>query len=214
MITPIFLLDAQEQWRPQPAETAERLAKIRGAPVDLDALPPAGGRMDFPPDMRDPKDTPVVGYHRVVEAAHLHWHQYWLWYLYNPWNVVGVGRHEGDWEFVQIATVDAGGDRPVLLTASQHRTGEKREYWRCEREGGRPIIYVAVDSHANYFTPGWRGDDQADGRGRRLDDIAWRAFGDWATWRGRWGNSDTSPQSPGRQGDRWTRPELYHARAR
>ncbi|MBJ7328305.1 MAG: hypothetical protein JHC95_00320 [Solirubrobacteraceae bacterium] len=214
MITPVFKLDKQEKWRPQPVETAETLAKINGKPVDLDQLPPAGGRIDFPPTMKDPKDTPVVGYHRVVEAAHLHWHQFWLWYLYNPWNVVGFGVHEGDWEFVQIACVDAAGDRPVLLTASQHKTGEKREYWNCERIGEQPVIYVAVDSHANYFTAGNRLDDQADGKGTVLKDIEWRAFGDWATWKGRWGNSDSSPQSPGSQTERWTRPELYHARAR
>ena len=131
MITPIFKLDSREKWRPQPAETAERFATMDGNPVDLSALP-GTGRMDFPPTMRDPTDTPVVGYHRAVAGASLWWHQFWLWYLYNPWNVAGAGEHEGDWEFVQLASVDAAGDRPVLVTASQHRGGEKREFWRCE----------------------------------------------------------------------------------
>ena len=154
MITPIFRLNSREQWRPQPVETVERFGTIEGQPVQLSNLPAAGGRMNFPPDMRDPSNTRVAGYHRVVEMANLWWHQYWLWYLYNPWQILGVGQHEGDWEFVQIACVDESGDHPVLMTASQHRTGEKREFWRCELDAGRPVVYVALGSHANFFTPG------------------------------------------------------------
>ena len=218
MIAPIFKLDGREQWRPQPVETVERLGRIGGQPVSLAALPEAGGRMDFPAGMTDPADTPVVGYHRVLARESLHWHQFWLWYLYNPWAIAGVGRHEGDWEFVQLACVDAAGDRPVLVTASQHRAGEKREFWRTERDAGRPVIYVARGSHANFFTPGDRGDDVADGRGTVLADIEWRAFDDdWSSWSGLWGNSTgagRSPESPGRQGDRWARPHVYHASAR
>jgi hypothetical protein len=195
----------------------ERLATIDGAPVDLSDLPSAGGRMNFPPDMKDPARTPLVGYHRVVEAANLWWHQFWLWYLYNPWEILGAGRHEGDWEFVQIGCVDEAGDLPVLMTASQHRNGEKREFWRCELERGRPVVYVARGSHANFFTPGNRGEDVADGKGRRLGNISWRQFGDWALWPGMWGNSTgagRSPDSPGRQRERWELPHTFHARAR
>ena len=217
MIAPIFKLDSRERWRPQPVETAERFGTIGGRPVDLGALPLLGGRMDFPRNLLDPTDTPVAGYHRVVATAHLHWHQFWLWYLYNPWSVAGIGRHEGDWEFVQIASTDREGERPVLITASQHRGGEKRELWRCELDGGRPVIYVALGSHANFFTPGERGEDQANGGGSRLTDVEWRQFGDWATWPGLWGNSTgagRSPESPGRQDDRWARPHVFHSAAR
>lgn len=216
MITPIFKLDSREKWRPQPVETAERYAKLRGQPVQLAGLPADGGRMDFPASMTDPTDTPVVGYHRVVPGAELWWHQFWLWYLYNPWEIAGVGKHEGDWEFVQIATVDEAGDHAVLMTASQHHAGEKREFWRCERDGGRPVVYVARDSHANYFTPGDRGTDQANGRGTALPDVEWRSFGPWASWTGLWGNSTgrgRSPESPGQQGARWHHPHLYHSSA-
>ena len=172
--------------------------------------------MDFPAGMTDPTDTPVVGYHRALPGAELWWHQFWLWYLYNPWNIGGVGRHEGDWEFVQIATTDEAGDQPVLMTASQHHSGEKREFWRCELDGERPVIYVAVDSHANYFTPGDRGTDTADGQGDPLVDVEWRDFGPWASWPGLWGNSTgpgRSPESPGQQGARWHHPHLYHSSA-
>jgi hypothetical protein len=217
MIAPIFKLNTKEQWRPQPVETVERFGTIGDDPIDLIALPEAGGRMNFPPDMKDPTNTPVVGYHRAVKREYLWWHQFWLWYLYNPWQIAGFGRHEGDWEFVQLACVDKAGDKPVLMTASQHKTGEKREYWRCELEDDRPVIYVALGSHANYFTPGSRGEDTADGRGKKLTDIDWRDFGDWATWPGLWGNSTgagRSPDSPGSQRERWELPHLFHARAR
>ena len=175
--------------------------------------------MNFPPTMRDPTDTPVVGYHhRAVAGVSLWWHQFWLWYLYNPWNVAGAGEHGRSWEFVQLASVDAAGDRPVLVTASQHRGGEKREFWRCELANGRPVIYVAaLGSHANFFTPGDRGLDEADGEGRTLSRIGWREFDAWATWPGMWGNSTgvgRSPTSPGTQGDRWRLPYVYHSTAR
>jgi hypothetical protein len=217
VIAPIFKLNSKEKWRPQPVETVERFGKLDGKPVKLADLPEMGGRMDFPANMRDPRNTPLVGYHRVVKAANLSWHQYWLWYLYNPWSVAGVGRHEGDWEFVQLGCVDSKGDRPVLMTASQHRAGQKREFWRCELDGGRPVIYVALGSHANFFTAGDRGEDVADGRGRTLKDVEWREFGDWATWPGMWGNSTgagRSPDSPGSQGERWHMPHVFHATAR
>jgi hypothetical protein len=217
VIIPVFKLNSKEQWRPQGVETAERFATIKDQPVDLANLPRGGGRMDFPASMKDPSNTPVVGYHRAVKKANLWWHQYWLWYLYNPWSVAGFGRHEGDWEFVQLGCTDSKGDRPVLMTASQHRAGEKREFWRCELSGGRPVIYVALGSHANFFTPGDRGDDVADGKGRSYSDIEWRDFGDWATWPGMWGNSTgpgRSPDSPGNQGERWHMPHIYHGSAR
>jgi hypothetical protein len=217
MITPIFKLNAKERWRPQPVETVERLGTIADQPIDLVALPETGGRMNFPPDMKDPTNTPIVGYHRSLRKANVWWHQFWLWYLYNPWEIAGFGRHEGDWEFVQIGCVDKAGDKPILLTASQHKNGEKREYWRCEHEDGRPVIYVALGSHANYFTAGSRGEDVADGRGKKLADIEWRDFGDWADWPGMWGNSTgagKSPDSPGSQLERWLRPHTFHANAR
>jgi hypothetical protein len=130
--------------------------------------------------------------------------------------VAGIGEHEGDWEFVQLATVDPVGDRAVLMTASQHHSGEKREFWRCELDAGRPVIYVALGSHAHYFTPGWRGEDEADGQGKAFTEIEWREFGAWADWRGLWGNSTgagRSPDSPGRQLERWNLPQIFHSRA-
>jgi hypothetical protein len=128
-----------------------------------------------------------------VKGGGLVWHQFWTWWLYNPKTYAGFGAHEGDWELVQIGCADDAGERPILMTCSQHSGGEKREYWRVSLDGGRPVVYVARDSHANYFAPERDVTDVADGQGERLEAIVWQEFGAWAYWPGTWGNSENSP---------------------
>lgn len=95
------------------------------------------------------------------------------------------------------------------MTCSQHHSGGSRMWWDVELRDGRPVIYPALGSHANYFKPVEQVPeigDTGDGEGEALDSIEWRSFGPWAKWGGRWGNSTgegKSPQSPGSQGDRW-----------
>jgi hypothetical protein len=225
---PIFVFDSHEAYLPLAAESAEaapatlvELDGSDGGRVALDALPAAGGRMNFPPD---PKryEQPMrerfgkVGYRRQVEGGGLTWIQYWLWYLYNPKLVVVTGDHEGDWEFVQVGYA---GEAPVCMTASQHHSGGSRMWWDVERRDGRPLVYPALGSHANYFEPVLQlpeVGDRTDGKGEVLSDIEWRDFGPWATWPGLWGNSTgagRSPQSPGCQGERWNAPHRYHSRS-
>lgn len=227
--SPIFVFDSREEFLPAAVESVEAVgaelidARGRGrGPVSLEALPKRGGRMNLPPDPRTyememQSKFGNVGYRRVKKGGTLTWVQYWLWYLYNPKKVVVTGEHEGDWEFAQVGYA---GDAPVCVTVSQHRSGGSRMWWEMERREGRPRIYVALGSHANYFHKVDQmpeiGDD-GDGDGRVLDSIEWRDFGPWATWPGLWGNSTgqgRSPQSPGSQGDRWKRPHVYHSKAR
>jgi hypothetical protein len=227
--TPIFILDSGEVYEPMAVESVPavpaRLIKANGHDggdiVDLDTLPPGGGRMNFPPDPAQQQDRlrdafSNVGYHRVKGGGGLQWHQYWLWYLYNPKRYFVTGEHEGDWEFVQIGYQ---GTKPICMTCSQHRSGGARMWWDVDKSGGRPKVYVALGSHANYFKPVSQipeVGDQGDGEGAYLDNIEWRDFGPWATWPGRWGNSrgeGQSPQSPGSQGDRWNAPHKYHSKA-
>jgi hypothetical protein len=188
--------------------------------VSLAALPTSGGRMNFPPDPEDQEERlrpefGGVGYHRTVKRRGVTWDQYWLWYLYNPKVfIASAGNHEGDWEFVQIGSV---ADTPVCMTNSQHNSGSARMWWDVELRSGRPVVYVAVGSHANYFAPVSdipEISDDGDGKGDVLDHLEWREFGDWALWSGRWGNSTgagASPPSPGSQGARWEAPERYHS---
>jgi hypothetical protein len=215
---PIFVFDSREQWWPVGVEESLEASKALVPPsfparrlVDLRPGNRPQDRLDFPADMRQP-DLPPVVYRRQLKGGPLTWRQYWLWYLYNPKRYAGFGEHEGDWELVQVGYCRAG--EPILVTCSQHKTGSKREYWTVELRDGRPVIYVALDSHANYFVPGQILEDSCDGQGRVLKDYELRPFGAWASWGGRWGNSGNSPQSPGCQGSRWSEPHRYHSQAR
>jgi hypothetical protein len=83
--------------------------------------------------------------------------QYWFFYYLNDWN----NRHEGDWEMIQLAfaagsAAEALGQDPVRVAYSQHEGGEVADWdeGKVEKEEGRPVVYVARGSHANYFQPG------------------------------------------------------------
>jgi hypothetical protein len=218
VITPRLILDSKEQWRPVAVEyIVDAGAKINGQQVDLYGLPEKGGRIDFPRTMVQPIDSPLVGYHRVAEGGGLYWHQFWTWWLYNPKKYAGFGEHEGDWELVQIGCADEEGDHPILVTCSQHDGGEKREFWRVQPAPDTltvsPLIYVARDSHANYFEPHQDVTDIADGSGPLLKEMEWRDFGPWANWKGKWGNSDNSPGGLAAR-RAWQAPHAYHGQAR
>ena len=83
--------------------------------------------------------------------------QYWIWY---PWDVysptVPPGDlwqvHEGDWEAVSVI-VDTKGT-PLVVGYSEHDEGARREWAKAPKQGMRPLVYVALGSHANYPTPG------------------------------------------------------------
>jgi hypothetical protein len=90
--------------------------------------------------------------------------QYWLFYPFNPYEQVAAqGRfwqaHEGDWELVSVV-LDAR-ERPVLAGLSRHCSGVRRAWSRVPRRGSRPVVYVALGSHANYFGPATRPLDRA-----------------------------------------------------
>ena len=212
MIAPILRLDSREVWRPCAVETIMQVgAKMNGYPIDLDALPAAGGKIDFPRDMEQPEVAPI-GYHRVRDGGGLWWHQFWLWWLYNPKAYAGFGAHEGDWELVQLGCRDPDGNVPILMTFSQHDGGAKREFWSVELDAGQPVVYVAVDSHANYPTRMRDVTDQADGKGDPLQ-LMWHEFGPWTEWPGKWGNSENSP-GPLSTRRAWQAPHAYHSQAR
>lgn len=175
-------------------------------------------RLDFPPNVKQP-DLPPTVYHRAVTRAGMLHHQLWLFYVGNPKAWLGTGAHEGDWELVQISTPQCGG-APVFVTMSRHHHAFCIPYFspRLQRDGKRPVIYVARDSHAHYITP-LRNvpphEDVCDGRGNRLAVYDVTPFSGartpWQAWDGWWGNSTgpgKSPQSPARQGRRWNSPDL------
>jgi hypothetical protein len=164
-------------------------------------------------------------YARVVDVEDRRWLQYWLWLYDNPKNVRGIGRHEGDWEMVQVA-LDAD-SKPVRVTLSQHKHGEGRNAEKVEHDntdgGWHPIVYVAPLSHACYFEARSHvyriGIDHPYGDGAEIEPPV-RQFGDWADWPGRWGNSEWAvagegrgPESPGCQMQRWRQPDRFDEKA-
>ena len=114
-------------------------------------------------------------YGHVAREEGRTWLQYWLYYTHNPQDrgALRTGRHEGDWEFLQLRL---GKDRrPDLATLAQHRWAEGCRWNQLRREGrGRavPVVFIANGSHATYSRPGthdrpWPDpNDEADGRGR------------------------------------------------
>jgi hypothetical protein len=167
-------------------------------------------------------------YGRVVRGERI-WLQYWMWLYYNPKNLLGMGRHEGDWEMVQVA-LDPDTLAPVAATYAQHGKGEAQddmgrvEWHRCDPGCAgpcrHPVVYVAPFSHASYFERGTHvylpGIDNPDGAEpvEELPDV--EPFGAWRSWPGRWGSREAiigqGPPSPERQ-DSWN-AEAFHAGAK
>jgi hypothetical protein len=165
-------------------------------------------------------------YGQVVREGSRTWLQYWFWFYYNPKNLFGFGKHEGDWELVQL---ELGADgTPQVAAYAQHASGEVRRFADGEIEmerhadGLHPVVYVASLSHASYFTVGTHpypsGIDHAYGDGPSAL-LPVELPGSWAGWRGRWGSSEhviagrlgSGPQSPARQGN-WKSPAAFQAK--
>jgi hypothetical protein len=163
--------------------------------------------------------------HAVVDRDGALWLQYWFFYFYNDYNLIGrilkAGLHEGDWEMVQIRL---SGERPERAVYTQHSHAVGCDWHEVDVVPGteRPIVYVARGSHACYFEPGthWTGHwfDHADAK-RKSPDVTleivdedahkWR----WLRWPGSWGDTkagespldSNSPRSPGSRGH-WDDP--------
>jgi len=79
--------------------------------------------------------------------------RYWLFYSFDDWRSRGKllwEAHEGDWENVAVA-LDADAN-PIFAAYSQHCSGTVRAWSKVSRQQTHPIDYVALGSHANYFT--------------------------------------------------------------
>jgi hypothetical protein len=166
-------------------------------------------------------------YGRVVEDGGITWLQYWFWLYYNPKHLFGFGKHEGDWEMVQVGLGEDG--EPRLATYAQHDTGEARGWHELEAvrdaDGVRPVVYVAPLSHASYFEPGTHpypvGIDHPYGDGPEAL-LPLDSFGPWVEWPGRWGNTErvilgaigSGPRSPAHQDPKWSSPAAFHRRCR
>lgn len=168
----------------------------------------------------------IHGHARRDDQARL-WLQYWCFYYYNDFQLAGPlvtgGKHEGDWEMLQIR-LDAT-EKPVEAVYAQHKGGESKPWGEVQKapsSADTPLVYVARGSHAAYFTPGshWTGVwfDYADGKGPKID-PALVVLGDnqpgWAQWPGWWGDTKASsspidansPRGPGGHAQ-WRNPAV------
>ncbi len=173
---------------------------------------------------------PARSYGRAVAApGGGRWLQYWRWHVQNPQDrgVLKTGRHEGDWELVQVR-VDRS-ERPVEAVYAQHSVAERCGWAAVRTRSGAPVVYLANGSHASYFRPGVRDrmfpdpNDEADGVGSvqrppleviSVNDPGWMRFpGRWGTSRARWPSEQSSPRGPAFQGERWDDPVAFAAGA-
>lgn len=119
--------------------------------------------------------------------------QYWLFYPDNPC-VLPPGRHDGDWELVQVRLRGAKeGAEAVTATMAGHGKPETRPFSSSSRG---PDVYVAVDSHASYFVEGAQPTLPVSDVCKPMSPGAIPAVVtlpvsptkvDWAHWHGRWG---------------------------
>ena len=157
--------------------------------------------------------------HAVSDRDGATWLQYWYFYFYNDYNLIGqiikAGLHEGDWEMVQVRL--GPGEAPDYAVYAQHSHAAGRPWDQVEKVPGtaRPVVYVARGSHAAYFDPGtkWTGVwfDYADGKRQSparqtlVPIISGDATKRWIRWPGHWGDTpkgplpqdSDSPRSPG-----------------
>ena len=92
-------------------------------------------------------------YAHVMETGDGRWYvQYWFFYLGSEAGNTGLYVHDADWEMIQIEC-DASGEA-VAAGYSAHYYGEVRDWDKVEREGGRPVVYVARGGHGSFFEPG------------------------------------------------------------
>jgi hypothetical protein len=166
-------------------------------------------------------------YGRVCEDGGRRWLQYWFWLYFNPKHLMGFGKHEGDWEMIQIGLGPDG--EPELVGYAQHESGEARKAekveWVESDRGRHPVVYVAPYSHAAYFEPGAHpyvlGVDHPT-RGGPSDLLPVERFGPWVEWCGHWGSSErviagrigNGPRSPSKQGWKWEHPARFQLRLR
>jgi len=136
-----------------------------------------------------------IAYGRVAPVGKAFFLQYWLFYPDNPC-VLPPGRHDGDWELVQVTVErDGEGFTATQVTLAEHGKPATHPV-DAGRRGEGPRVFVAVDSHACYFKQGAHPallSDVCDPAGERGAKPALTLLPiapdkrDWVHWSGRWG---------------------------
>src|SRR5688572_30543377 len=112
-----------------------------GEPDLLSSVRAFAGRV---PGVEPGRPRPVV-YGRRAGS----WLQYWMLFAYNSHDrgLLRTGRHEGDWEMVQLrlrtesaSPTGTGGRRPVQAVFAQHSGAESCAFGWARRGGSRPVV--------------------------------------------------------------------------
>lgn len=141
--------------------------------------------------------------------------QYWMWFYYEPLEILAGGRNlgslqgrEGAWRLAQVE-LDANFE-PVQVVVQGF--GWNLRPWTEVKlhpdDGTHPVLYVAPFTHNLFFEPGlirtltadrrartWRVWDGSDGAGPAVLPAV-SDLGGWEKWPGKWGGSPESPRSP------------------
>ena len=79
---------------------------------------------------------------------------YWLFYAFDDWRSPRERLwqvHEGDWESITIGLDQS--ETPVFAAYSEHCSGSVQPWAAVTKRGGtHPVAYVALGSHANWFS--------------------------------------------------------------
>jgi hypothetical protein len=167
--------------------------------------------------------------HTVRDRQGALWLQYWFFYYYNDKALLGNGRHEGDWEMIQVRI--GAGEAPDVATYAQHKRGERCAWEEVEKKEGAPVVYSARGSHASYLRRGnhatevplvgWDYNDAGGPLVRPHVNLITDTDPSWVAWPGRWGSTrpgadvagmewgDESPVGP-RRHSQWRDPLKFH----
>jgi len=97
----------------------------------------------FIPPM-EPSDCVVYAREVKDDNDKIKFLQYWFFYIYNDWK----NKHEGDWEHITIKLKD--NQEPEAVMYSRHYIVEAVKWEKVEKDGGHPVVYVGLGSHASY----------------------------------------------------------------
>lgn len=156
---PVLVLHPQERFQPERVDGFLTDSDLVGGHYDMRACEAVGGPAALECYVAADKahgQSPAL-YGAVFRSASRIVLEYWLFYpfdLYTYANPLGAvwQDHEGDWEAVVVVLGKKAA--PLLVGVSHHCTGSQRPWARVQKRGSRPIVYVALGSHANHFAPG------------------------------------------------------------
>ena len=139
----------------------------------------------------------VYGHARRDTQGRL-WLQYWLFYYYNDFQLLGPllsgGKHEGDWELVQLRLNAA--EQPEQVVYSQHTHSESKAWNDVKKAGNDAARLRRARLARELLRPRARTGRACGGttptararRSRPTLDVVEDAT-PWMLWPGRWGDT-------------------------